>query len=202
MRRASLLACAALGLAACSSSAPADWRFGPVIKGETYSPGMGVAPVETSSGFRFTFPTREPFEVDYVARGELDLRRATAIRMRWRVTGGDVIPTEGEAETATLGLVLQRRGDDWTGTGEAEFYRFYSPEAFPLIEGEFERVIPLGGTQWGSVMGRRNPAQFAETIAKLDSLGLTFGSAALRGHGARSTGAAMFELLSLEIVRD
>jgi hypothetical protein len=102
-------------------------------------------------------------------------------------------------------LFLQRRGDDWSGAGAREFYRWWSVGHVELTEGERELAARLAPDQWFSVFGKRGDQfgaaeQFTAAIADLEAVGLTFGGT-FAGHGVLAVeGPARFTLMGYQIV--
>lgn len=107
--------------------------------------------------------------------------------IRLRVEGSFTAPEFGLP--ATAGLLLQRRGDNGSGVGKFEGYRYFSGLAIPLTEGEHVvQVPPLTVEHWGGVMGGRDPTALRAVLDDLESFGIVFGSAGGRGHGVTGTG--------------
>ncbi len=164
--------------------------IGPWIKGKTYSPGYPKNWPRTGAGWVIDFaPDKELSAV-------IDERfvippTATKLRFHYRATIERVWPDELPDKAPLVSVMIQRRGDDWSGQGLYEFYRFYSP-AFPLETGEHVREIPLEG--WTGVFGRTGDMRAA--ITDLGSVSVIFGHSSGRAHGVR--GAGRFETLSLE----
>jgi hypothetical protein len=101
-------------------------------------------------------------------------------------------------------LFLHRRGDDWSGDGAREFYRWWSVSNVVLAAGNHELTAPLVPDQWSSVFGKHgdHPAaagQFAAALADLQAVGQTFGGM-FAGHGVFAVhGPSRFTLESYEI---
>lgn len=182
---------------------PARWEIGPIIDGKSYSPGMPSQPTAEGSGWSFTFPAQDgvhyvtsPVAASLVAGGEVEVR--------FSITGpGRLLPTQGDPP-ARIRLFLQRRGDDWSGAGRHEFYRWWSVSNVVLAAGMQELAARLVPDQWSSVFGKLgdHPAaagQFAATIADLQAVGQTFGGM-FAGHGVFAVeGPSRFTLESYEI---
>jgi hypothetical protein len=115
------------------------------------------------------------------------------------------VPQEAPDAPATVSLYFQRRGDNWSGRRDFEFFRWFAPsETVQVIApGEHEMTVRLDNPNWVSVNGRlvsTNPAAFNQALAETDRIGLLFGTSAARGHGVFSTGPARFTLLSFSIL--
>jgi len=208
-RRALLLGGVALAASGASASSgavsldPARWQIGPIIHGQNYSPGMPSQPTRVGGRWSFAFPAQDG--VHYVTTplsGSLVGRRE--VKVRFSIAGpGRLVPTQGDPP-ARIRLFLQRRGDDWSGAGAREFYRWWSVSNVVLAAGEHELSAPLVPDQWLSVFGKRgdHPAtagQFVAAVADLESAGQTFGGM-FAGHGVFAVeGPSRFTLESYEI---
>ena len=112
--------------------------------------------------------------------------------------------THSGQPAARLRLFLQRRGDNWTGVGAHEFYRWWSVDNVVLATGEHELIAPLVPDQWFSVFGKRgdDPAaagQFAAAVADPQAVGQTFGGM-FAGHGVFAVaGPSRFTLKRYEV---
>ncbi len=201
------------GLCATSliASPPAsEWEIGPVIRGEVYSRGMPASPTPARTGWSFDFPyaSAAAGHVHYVTFDPGSLSGKSSLVVRYRVDAPRTVrfvPRENPGDTATVSLVLQRGGDNWSARGRYEFYRWYAPPASvqPLGVGVHEMTVSLGDPAWVSVLGRpasANPRAFREALADTGRLGLVFGSAGARGHGVFATGPARFTLLSFDVI--
>lgn len=201
---------AAIGAAAASAALPASaWEIGPVIRGKNYSQGMPPSPQPTRTGwtFDFPFPNARAGHVHYVTFDPGSLAGKSKIVVRYRVDaapGVRFVPQESPGEPATLSLMFQRRGDNWSARGRYNFYRWYSPVATlqPIRAGVGEMTISLTDPGWvavqaGTLSGNERP--FADALADASRVGLVFGSAGGRGHGVFSTAPARFTLISFDI---
>lgn len=201
---------ATIGSVAVAATPPAsEWDIGPVIRGTNYSQGMPRQPRPLRSGWSFDFPYADARagHVHYVTFDPGSLEGASRIVVRYRVDAARnvrFVPQENPAETATVSLVFQRGGDNWSARGRYEFYRWYSPYATvqPIGPGEYEMSVSLSDPGWISVLGRSpatNPRAFAAALENAERVGLVFGWGGGRGHGVYATGPARFTLLSFDI---
>ena len=182
---------------------PARWQIGPIIRGKNYSPGMPSQPTVEGSGWSFTFPAQDG--VHYVTTplsGSLVDRRE--VKVRFSIVGrGRLVPTQGDPP-ARIRLFLQRRGDNWSGAGEYEFYRWWSVSNVVLVAGEHQLAAPLVPDQWFSVFGKPGDhpgaaGQFGAAIANLHAVGQTFGGM-FAGHGVYAIeSSSRFTLKSFDI---
>ncbi len=106
---------------------------------------------------------------------------------------------------ASVSLYFQRRGDDMSGSGEFEHYRWFSSAGAVLKEPSDVLEVPLAPAAWISVMGKTGnlaPVQFAAALANVQSIGMTFGGGCFKGHGVNvkpGSGTALFALRKFEL---
>jgi hypothetical protein len=182
---------------------PARWQIGPIIRGKSYSPGMPSQPTAAGNGWSFNFPTQDG--VHYVTTSQsIPLIVHGVVKARFFIAGtGGLVPTQGDPP-ARMRLFLQRRGDDWSGVGAYEFYRWWSVNDVVLVAGKYELAVPLVPDQWFSVFGKRgdHPAadgQFAAAAADIHAVGQTFGGM-FAGHGVFAVdGPSQFTLETYEM---
>lgn len=154
----------------------------------------------------FDFPIA-PSAVHYVTKACSSLAGKTSIRISYRITADDGVQFLG-AKTGGNGsgptLYIQRKGDNWSGNGKFETYRWWATftTPLPITVGEHEIDAPLNGN-WTAVMtssAMTNPAAFQAALADAGRTGFTFGNQEGFGHGVYATGKARFELLSFEAI--
>ena len=107
--------------------------------------------------------------------------------------------------TANVRPFLQAH-NDWAG----EFGRWWAdPDSASLASGSTTLAIPLTADRWTSVYGKRGnqdaatTAAFADALANVTSLGVTFGGGCFFGHGVfvnRATGTAQFVLTNYAVL--
>ena len=168
-RVATLAALALLG--ACADSAPASaqpraaasnpaaWTVGPIIRGRNYSKGVALHPSpRRGGGFQIDLP-RAPGSVHYVTFRHGPLAGKRRIVMRYRVEADPGVrllaASDGRSESM-ITLYFQRSGDNWSGRGRFESYRWYATFATqtPLTPGDHLMVAPLDG-RWTAVELRK-----------------------------------------------
>jgi hypothetical protein len=193
-----------------SSSLPvAGWTIGPMIHGESYSPGMPRQPGPSARGeWEFSFPTcgRPPDgpqgrgrSVNYLTT----LVRAPiteSIRVTFEVMGdADALsPTEGT--DPRIRLYFQRRGDDWSGEGPMSGYRWFSRAHAKLRPGTHTLAVPLTYGAWGGVQTPPTEAEFEAAKRNPEVVGFTFGGSLTAGHGVCITeGSARFILKAFSV---
>jgi hypothetical protein len=170
-----------------------------------YSPSMPLHPAAAGAGWQFSFPDARA--VGYLTTNQRPASAADSIRAAISVeTAGSpffVFRTEDFNTCpgqATVRLYFQRRGDDMSGAGQYEFYRWWSnPVGYELANGSVELVGNLADASgWTSVFGRtgsEHEADFRAALADIGSVGFTFGGGCFFGHGVYvqpGTGQAVF----------
>ena len=186
-----------------------QWEIGPTIRGKNYSVGMPRTPVPTRNGWYFDFPYDRNTDghVNAVTFAPESLRNKSRIVVRYRVqaaSGTRFVPQEQPTLPGTVSIFIQRRGDNWSGRGRHEFYRWYAPTdtVRTIAPGVHRIIVDLADPRWGSVQGRStaaNPAAFDATLGDVARIGLVFGSTSARAHGVFATAPARFELLDFTI---
>lgn len=160
-----------------------------------YSPGMPPHPYSYDVGWAFDFP-QDTNGVDYVTHTMLGSITARSATCMFRVEGtGQLKATEGDAP-ARVRLFFSRRGDNLSGQGPYEFFRWWSINFVDLVPGSYALSAPLQPEEWYSVLGRRgnDPAAitgFAGAAADISSVGMTFGGM-FAGHGVTAVGSVKF----------
>ena len=104
-------------------------------------------------------------------------------------------------------LYFQRRGDDMTGYGATEFYRWFSnPIKLVLKAGKVTLAVPFDPAQWSSVFGKFGNANaeankgFKAALKDVANVGFTFGGGCFFGHGAFVTnGTARFIVTEFKV---
>jgi hypothetical protein len=117
--------------------------------------------------------------------------------MRYRIEqdpGVRIVPATAPELPSIITLYFQRRGDDWSGAGRFEAYRWYATFASqsPITAGEHEIAAPLNGN-WTAVessSAHNNPTAFREAIDAADQVGFVMGGGDGYGHGVYATGRA------------
>mgnify|MGYP000341923481 CR=1 FL=1 len=191
---------------AAAQSVRSTWSIGPVVRGKNSSYRMPATMQDTARGAVFDFPYPSPAagHVHYVTTATRPLAGAKRITMRYRIDaarGVRFVPEEDPQNTATLSLYFQRAGDRWTM--RTPRYRWYSPanRLVPLTPGTHEVAIDMD-EEWIAMTHEKRsaiPQDFRMATARAGTIGFTFGSASLRGHGVYATGPARFTLLDFRV---
>jgi hypothetical protein len=206
------LAClAACGKAEATGDGPAArnanaWTIGPIIRGRNYSRGMPLHPAPSANGqWRIDLPSA-PGSVHYVTFRHGSLAGKRRIVMRYRVEaapGVRIVPSTAPDLPSIITLYFQRAGDDWSGRGRFETYRWYATFASqsPITPGEHVLVAPLDGA-WTAIersSARTAPAAFRAATAAADQVGFVLGGGDGYGHGVHATGRARLIVTSFRV---
>jgi hypothetical protein len=190
-----------------ASAQPARvWEIGPITpRRRNYSVGMPLTPAPAGSGWYFDFPYPHDAagHVHYVTFQPGPLIGKSKIVVRYRVDtawGAGFVARGTPGQPATVSLYLQRQGDNWSGRGPYEYFRWYAPgpSVQEITPGVHEMTVSLNG--WTSVNGRPNIAAFRDALVATDRVGLVFGSSSARGHGVYATAPARFTLISFRVL--
>jgi hypothetical protein len=183
--------------AAASPSDAAAWEIGPIIRGRDYSQGVPLHPTpRRQGGWQVDLP-QAPGSLHYVTfrHGALAGRRRIVLRYRVEAAPGvRIVPATAPALPSIITLYFQRVGDDWSGRGAFETYRWYATFASqsPIAPGDRLLVAPLNGN-WTAVetsSARANPAAFRDALREADRVGFVLGGGDGYGHGVFATGRA------------
>lgn len=190
----------ALGIAAVSATAatlnPSAWTIGPVIQGQSRSRLMPLHPSPgPGRAFHIVLP-QAPGSLNYVTLDHGSLAGKRRIVMRYRIDaapGVEVVPRTAPQLPSQITLYFQRRGDNWSGRGPFEAYRWYATFATQQpTPGSHEMVAPLSAN-WTAVRtssAHTNPAAFAAALAEAGEVGFVLGGGDGYGHGVFATGPA------------
>lgn len=169
-----------------------SWEIGP----GKYSLGMPPHPTKHPEGWSFDLgPDAEPHYI--TTAGSLAGKSKITLHFRIEAEPGTVIfPKDMSGLPSQLALYFQRRGDDWSGAGKFEAYRWYSAKRImPITPGEHELTVSLA-EGWGAVRvstNANNPTAFGAAIADVCRVGFVMGGGNSGvGHGVRATAPARF----------
>lgn len=173
---------------------PDEWTIGPIINGQSYSPGMPRHPsAEPGAAWAVTFPGKDGLHaVTTNPSGRLDGR----ITARYRVEG-EAKPVQGSV--ATVSLFFQRSGDDWSGVGAMAGYRWYHPIR-AMIAGEQSVEVALQSDQWTNVFGQHDNGDFSDAKKRPVAFGFVFGDPSVGATAHGITGNGRFVLLDCSMV--
>jgi hypothetical protein len=176
-----------------------------------YSPGMPAHPSpRETGGWYFDFPSA-PGSVHYVtAAVNMIASKSVSAIIEVTTAGPPIFEYALQANNtcvnpAHVRLLLQEKGDDLSGAGGKQFYRWWSIKAaYELAPGSTVLTAKISDpSQWVSVLGERADASAAATAGfrramnNLGAVGFSFGGGCFFGHGVRvSGGGARFAVTS------
>lgn len=168
------------------------WSAGPRIRGKHYSPKIDLDK-EPGTLCAFDF-----HEIHYLTRAVKRIGPQLHIVFEIEADEGTVFyDTEKMAPSAKITAYFQRKGDDWSGDGDKQYYRWWAgSHRIPVTPGRHEITIPVNA-EWTSVFGQKSPEHFAKALQNVGRAGITFGGHFF-GHGAHAIGNARFRLLKFE----
>jgi hypothetical protein len=185
-----------------STSSEHGWVIGPVVHGKNFSVGMPEHPTPQGAGWSFVFPGPGGKVGSVAWFDPPSLVGAKALVLRFSVTGGGFAPSEFPDKLAVVSLMLQRKGDDWSGTGGKADYRLYSHQLQALQAGDWSITVPLDPAALGNVLGKpASTTSLDAMIAALSNIAVAFGHDSGVSHGVYATQPSTFTLLGLEIQR-
>lgn len=194
---------AACGIESEATAQPAaasnaeSWTIGPFVRGRNYSRGVPLHPTPRRGGGWHVDLPRAPGSVHAVTFPHGPLAGKRRIVMRYRIEaarGAQILAASDGRSASTITLFFQRRGDNWSGRGRFETYRWYATFATrsPLTPGDHVMIAPLDGP-WTAIQTSRahtNPGAFRAALADADQVGFVLGGGDGFGHGIVATGPA------------
>lgn len=168
------------------------WELGPIIDGKNYSHGLRPSP-NADGTWSIVLPVGQD-GVHYVTTSR-SLAGATSIKMRYRVdaaAGARIVASTSPTAPGIIALYFQRCGDNWSGDGKFESYRWWATFAAqsPIEPGVHEIAAPLEAN-WTAVMTSSrasNPTGFRDAVANTCRVGFTLGGGTGYGHGVFAAG--------------
>lgn len=200
MRRAglALLAASCVLLASCDDgdSRPAPVRTSEWVVNDWEPASPGSARV---NGNVLVIPA-PPKSANYITKVAKPLDATDVIRFRFTLDG-TVKPAKDPDAPALATLYFQRRGDNWSASGQYETYRWYASFATVQLTGPgtYEIEAPLSA-RWTAVLTSNSvdqAAAFADAMANVESVGFVLGGGDGLGHGV--TGPATLTIHSFTI---
>lgn len=162
-----------------------------------YSPGMAAHPADASNGWLFAFPARDGVHYLTTKHGPTSASQSITASITVETTGNPFFEYHTEPGNtcdapATVRLYLQRRGDNMSGDGAYQYYRWWSTAGASVLG---PGALTITGdltdpTQWSSVNGERgdtNEPMFRAALADISTVGFTFGGGCFFGHGVYVT---------------
>jgi hypothetical protein len=174
-----------------------DWLIGPIVRGRSYSRGMPLHPTPRRDGAWHIDLPQAPSSLHGVTFPHGSLAGKRRIVMRYRVEmdpGVGIYARTQPGGRSMLTLYFQRSGDNWTGRGPYDGYRWFATFATqsPITAGEHVMVAPLNGpwTAVQSFTARTHPQAFRDAVSEADHVGFVLGGGDGYGHGVYATGRA------------
>ena len=135
---------------------------------------------------------QQPGSIHYVIKAPPPVTLGQTVSLTFTVEGdGEWKPTEGDPP-ARVRLFLWRKGDNLTGQGEYEFYRFWSSDSVSINSaGTYTFTEVLDPAKWTAVYGKGDVNGFNGCLSNLYGVGFTFGGM-FAGHGVYSSGPSKF----------
>lgn len=179
------------------------WHIGPVVRGVNLSRGMPEKPYpDPQGGWSINFPDSSGEVHAVVNHSPPSLVGAREVRLHYSVVGGGFTPSEFTTRDALVTFGIQRKGDNWSGTGKYASYRWYSKQVVRLEPGINTLSVPLNAAAMSNVNGQSSDVSgLASTISDLDNLSVLFGHSSGRGHGVYATEPSSFTLHGVEVMR-
>lgn len=184
-----------------------EWTIGPDMNGVNASVGVPLHPLPHPDGMEFPIPSPDAKagHIHYLEVRAPSLVGKTGFVLRGRVECEgwvEFAPTKFKPPVpAQITAYLRREGDNWSGVGGYEFFRWFCTSATitGLRPGEFEIRAPFDA-EWTPVTGLKNsltaPQEFSAALAHPGFIGAVLGGGDGYGHGIYATGPARLVLTS------
>ncbi len=171
------------------------------------STGMPAAPTMTGPGSGYFNIPSAPNSVNYVTQATSAAVVGETLTVTLSVVANNAV--YGLADTTTYGpaqvhLFLQRAGDNMTGVGEMQYYRWWCGASAYILPAATSQTVtiscPLVWTSWTSVYAAQSQSEFQAALANLQWAGITFGGANGWGHGVYvKSGQAQVDLQGMTL---
>jgi len=163
--------------------------------------GSAPQPLQSANGeVYFDFPVCASASVCWVSYVEkpwtIPLAGKASVSLSYSITGTTPVfnnqsPGNICGGPPALSLLLHQAGDNMSGQGQYNWYRWFSwPEAQPLALGDFTVTVPLTVDKWVPVFNStpdQNAAGFATAIANMGQIGFGLGGGCFAAHGVAIT---------------
>lgn len=179
------------------------WEIGPIVQGSNISQGMPLHPSVIADGLAFDFPQPNDAagHVHSLTFVHGPLKLGNCLNLRYRITadsGVRILPRNYPTnDYATAALFFQRKGDDWSGQGAKEAYRWYgTSQPIHLEPGAQGEVQLCRDDLWTAVISSSsvsNRAAFLDAWANAERVGFVLGGGTGWAHGVYATGPARME---------
>lgn len=202
MKRLIALAALLFATPACAGKAPATvngWYAGPQIGNTNYSPGIVLQPLP---GGVLQFDIPGPSKG---TQGQIDALVTpvsvlpSSVSVAYTLTAPVYYSGSNPTNAPTIvSVAFQRRGDNWSGSGVYQQYRWYSTTTAMLIPGTNIFSVDFTTLDWFDVYGQSaslHPAEFAAAKADPQAVMITFGCDPCGGRSHGVIGPSHFNLL-------
>lgn len=171
-----------------------------------YNIGVTLKPL-TGGVFTFAFPVKPGKVSSITSSWPTPIARRSKVQLRYKIRGRATFYSYDESDglAPNFRVMLQRKGDDWSGIGGMEHYRWWSNPYCGVLErtGEYEIIVPVVPRTWSNVNGNTGtqfPNEFLAACSNIDNWQLVFGGGNSFSHGvAVTSGKARFDLLVFSI---
>ena len=195
----------ALLLAACSTPSDAakpvptgpvivnGWYAGPWLGTVNYSPGITLQPL-AGGVVQFDIPTL-PGQVDALVKPVNVLPQSMSVAYQ---LSAPVYYSTQPGGPPIISVAFQRRGDNWSGKNQYEYYRWYAVTKAELAPGSNIFSVDFTSLDWFDVWGQpasAHQAEFNAARADPQAVMITFGCDPCGGRSHGVYGPAHFNLL-------
>ena len=173
-------------------------------------------PIPSGQGWYFDFPlgtgsNNKPAVAYVTLPANLSLKVGSTLVANYTVTAqpGTVWQyfDSGCSTPAHGTLYFQQKGDDLSGQGDFNFYRWFASKVgidnpFPTDGSKtYNLAVPIDVTNFSDVMGTpATDARLQTALSNLQRVGIVFGGGCAAGHGLRvSSGGARFTMELYEV---
>jgi len=185
---------------------PQAWEVGPIFDGENVSKGVDLHPATCEGGWCINVPVAGAGSLHYVTVPTASLLGKTKVTLVCELVmaeGIKLCPVKSPDSPSLLTLYFQRQGDNWTGVGEYETYRWYASFATQVNLSAKEYTIEVRFDEnWTAVMSSSKatqPEAFNAALANAGRIGFVLGGGDGLGHGVYATGPAKLIVKSYKV---
>ena len=169
------------------------WYIGPIANGKNYSENMPATPTLQGNGWYIDLPSSGGVDA-VVNTTPPSLVGAKSLAVNYAVTGSGFLAAGENNVPGRVGICIQRRGDNWSGSGKYQQYRLYGQDRPLLVAGDGTFTASV----WTDVQGQVVDQAIVDgVLADLDNYMIVFGGS-FASHGVYATEASRFYLLGVE----
>ena len=170
------------------------------------SKGLALHPSAYGGGWAIDIPQAGTGSVHYVTVPTASLAGKTKVTMVCELLMGEGVklcPVKSPDAFSLLTLYFQRRGDNWTGVGQYETYRWYASFNTQVDLSAREYTIEARfDDNWTAIetsSRATHPIAFSKARANAGRIGFVLGGGDGLGHGANATGRAKLVVKSFRV---